>query len=473
MYECATGHVPFDGDDAISVALKQVNELPVPPSQENPNVDADLERIILKCMEKDPANRFQTADELRQVLNNYLAGRTVNVAEPTRIIPGGVAGGAVGAGATETRVMGDATQAMVRPNVGGASGATAARSGRASSQNQFEDIDSQKGGKGKVVGIVIGVLAVIAVLAAIAMSMFGGNSSAKATTVPNVLNQTQEQAVQAIKDAGLEPEIGTPSFSDTVEKGLVMDQSPDGNKEAKEGDKVTIIVSKGKEEKKVEVPKITDMTQEEAEAALKEKGLVGKATVEENDAEEGTVFAQSPNAGDEVDEGSEVEYKVSGGPDTVNVPGVLGKDKDTAANELSSAGFRVAYAEDYSDEYAAGKVMKQDVTGSAKKGTTVTLTISLGEKEEEPSDNGSNGGSNGGTNNGGNGANSFNPSNVIGWSFEEAAGTLQQYGYSISKEEEASNQEPGMVLRVHTSGKNVTLVIAKEADSSTGTNTTN
>ena len=79
MYECATGRVPFDGDDAISVALKQVNELPVPPSQINANVDGDLERIILKCMEKDPANRFQTADELRQVLNSYLAGRAVDV----------------------------------------------------------------------------------------------------------------------------------------------------------------------------------------------------------------------------------------------------------------------------------------------------------------------------------------------------------------------------------------------------------
>ena len=72
MYECATGRVPFDGDDAISVALKQVNELPVPPSQINPGEDPALERIILKCMEKDPAARFQTADELREVLNATL-----------------------------------------------------------------------------------------------------------------------------------------------------------------------------------------------------------------------------------------------------------------------------------------------------------------------------------------------------------------------------------------------------------------
>ena len=54
MYECATGRVPFDGDDAISVALKQVNELPIPPSPDQLRCRRDLERIILKCMEKDP-----------------------------------------------------------------------------------------------------------------------------------------------------------------------------------------------------------------------------------------------------------------------------------------------------------------------------------------------------------------------------------------------------------------------------------
>ena len=72
MYEAATGVVPFDGDDAISVALKQVNEQPVPPSARNPRVDQALERIILKCMQKDPKNRFQTAEEVFKVLRDYL-----------------------------------------------------------------------------------------------------------------------------------------------------------------------------------------------------------------------------------------------------------------------------------------------------------------------------------------------------------------------------------------------------------------
>ncbi len=75
MYEAATGRVPFEGDDAISVALKQVNEAPQAPTLLNPSVDPILESIILKCMEKDPSNRYQTADDLYYALRDYLMGR--------------------------------------------------------------------------------------------------------------------------------------------------------------------------------------------------------------------------------------------------------------------------------------------------------------------------------------------------------------------------------------------------------------
>jgi len=75
MYEAATGRVPFAGDDAISVAMKQVNEAPQPPSLINPNVDPALEAIILRCMEKNPADRYQSADELARALRDFIAGR--------------------------------------------------------------------------------------------------------------------------------------------------------------------------------------------------------------------------------------------------------------------------------------------------------------------------------------------------------------------------------------------------------------
>ena len=79
MYEAATGRLPFEGDDAVSVALKQVNEQPVPPRSINPNLDPALEAIIMCLLRKDPAQRFQTADELRHALNSFIQGNPVNI----------------------------------------------------------------------------------------------------------------------------------------------------------------------------------------------------------------------------------------------------------------------------------------------------------------------------------------------------------------------------------------------------------
>lgn len=368
MYECATGQVPFDGDDAISVAMKQVSEIPVPPSQVNPGVDTALERIILKCMEKDPANRFQSADELREVLNAYIAGRAVDVPELTRVIPGAAA----------TRVMSDQTQAMVRPS---APGQTAARA-QVPGAYQAEQEEERGGmGKGKVAAIVIGVIAVLAIAAFAVMNLFGGNGGA---SVPNVMGMVQEQAINELEDAGFKAKVEE-QYSTDDDKGNVIDQTPKGGSTAEKGSTVTIVVSQGAEPvQTTKVPDLDGMTESEAEAALKAANLTGKATEEENDeVDEGTVFWQSQDAGTEVDEGTEIEYKVAKAAETVNVPGVLGKSFSEASNELSSAGFKVVDGgTDYSSDYAEGKVMSQSVTGSAKKGTEVTLVVSKGAKKE-------------------------------------------------------------------------------------------
>ena len=113
LYESATGKLPFDGPDAVSVAMKQVQDEPVPPRELNPEIDPSLEAIILKAMSKNPMERFATAKDMRSALNDYLAGRPV----------------ALGAGFTgaQTQIMGgvpnigpmpDGTAVM--PAVGGA-----------------------------------------------------------------------------------------------------------------------------------------------------------------------------------------------------------------------------------------------------------------------------------------------------------------------------------------------------------------
>lgn len=374
MYECATGRVPFDGDDAISVALKQVNELPIPPSQVNPGVDPALERIILKCMEKDPANRFQTADELRQVLNAYAAGRAVDVAEPTRVIAA-----PMGVGGAETRVMSDATQAMVRPAGTAGPGSTAAGprvAASASSRGKGNYDEPKKGNGAKIAAIMIGAIVVIAAAVFFASNLFGG--SGEMVIVPNVIDYTQEEAEDALKNAGFNVEYGKAVNDDEVEEGRVVDQTPDGNKEAPEGSTVTLTLSKGPVPvKETEVPNITGKTADEAEALLTAANLKGQAHEESNEAEAGTVFKQGKNTGEVVEEGTVIEYWVSTGPDTIDVPNLTGKTKEQA---IEAIGDKLSYtfSSDYSATVPAGSVISYEPGGSVKPGTTIKIVLSQG-----------------------------------------------------------------------------------------------
>jgi|GEM_PF-34154 len=365
MYECATGRVPFDGDDAISVALKQVNELPIPPSQINSGVDADLERIILKCMEKDPANRFQTADELRQVLNSYLSGRTVNVSEPTRII-----GAAGDLGATKTRELSDSTRAMVRP-VSGVSGQNTARSAVSGSTGSYE-VEKPKSNKNKIIAAVIAAVAVIGVVVAFATGMFSGEQ----VTVPDVLGKDQETAIELIKEAGLEVGTVDQSYNDDVDEGKVAEQTPNGNTKKAKGTRVNLVVSKGpKPSEKVEVPQLVGLTKDQAEAALASVGLKGSASEEANEAEEGQVFEQSTVAGKEVEKGTTISYKVSSGPDTTSVPDLTDMTEAQARNALDMAGFGVDVSYQENDSVTEGTVISWNPSGKQKPGATITVVI--------------------------------------------------------------------------------------------------
>ena len=199
MYEAATGKVPFEGDDAISVALKQVNEQPMPPSQINPNVDPSLESIILKCMQKDPAARFQTADELYHVLRDYMAGRLQAVNNATGMVTPAV-----------TTTINSAKTERIIPVTDPTSTARVARTSRQARQartkptsaqeraRQQAELRERKARKRRTLTI-IGFIALLAVVGA-AVAMFLSNAETT-RQVPNLLNYTQQQALQAIADS--------------------------------------------------------------------------------------------------------------------------------------------------------------------------------------------------------------------------------------------------------------------------------
>ena len=266
MYEAATGRVPFDGDDAISVALKQVNEQPVPPTAVNPAVDSALESIILKCMQKDPKDRFQTADELYHVLRDYLAGRLAAVNNATEVLPANPVVPAIAPiGATSTQSLPRIdTAEHIKPQT-------------ATQKAQQEADAAMKKHKRRVA--LFSIIGVIALIVAIVGVYSLVNPSNQKREVPNYLSMTEADALKAIDESGFFKKGSVKEqYSSTVEKGVVMDQDPDSGRMVGKGTKINLVISKGKEPAAtVKVPDLTEMSPSQADKALAKVGLVGQA----------------------------------------------------------------------------------------------------------------------------------------------------------------------------------------------------
>ena len=376
LYEAAVGALPFDGPDAISVAMKQVNERPVPPREVNPAIDAQFEAIILKAMAKDPRERFATAQEMRRALNDFLGGRPVNLG---------------GFNAAKTQIMNapvvepitDRTSVMpvVDPGVSGRMPKTRT-SNYINNNNGGRSGGSNGGGsmsKGKIAAIVVAIVAVIAVIAvaAFALGLGGGTGSA---TVPNVAGKTEAEATAALEAAGFTVGTIEQQASDSVEEGKVISTNPKANTKADPGTKVTLVISSGAE--KVEVPDLTDMTASEARAALQKLGLTYEAGTAKysDDIEENHVAEQSPKAGEKVAKGSKVVYYLSAGKEGTEVPDVVGQSEGAATATLNNAGFIVTFEYKSSDSVAQGLVISQTPKAGSKEkeDATVNIVVSTG-----------------------------------------------------------------------------------------------
>lgn len=438
LYEAATGQLPFDGPDAVSVAMRQVNEAPLPPSQVKPDISPDLEAIIMKAMEKNPANRFQTVRDMKHALDDFLMGRPLNLA-------------GAGVASAPTSVMGTA------PAIMGAEGGTAVmqpltpgNSGPMQQATSFRMNDeSEKKSRKKTVGIVIGLIAGIIAIAAVAMALIGGEAK-----VPNVVGQTQDSAVQAIEAAGYVVGDVTEEYSADVVAGRVCRQDPGADSALEKGGKVNIVISKGVE--KGSIPDLSGMTAEQAEKAIKDAGYTPQyAGNEASEADADTVSKQDPAAGKEADKGTTVKYWISTGPEDIEVPNVVGYDQASAKSTLEKAGFTVSVATgSYSDEYAEGEVMSQTPNGGKLgKGETVTITVSKGQDPDKKA---------------------ISIPSVVGMTQSQAQSALADAGFRYNVSETSSNSvEKGVVISQSQTGTGkkgdtITITVSTGPSSSSG-----
>ncbi|MBQ3106778.1 MAG: Stk1 family PASTA domain-containing Ser/Thr kinase [Eggerthellaceae bacterium] len=404
LYEAATGKLPFDGPDAVSVALMQVNDEPALPSDINPSIDPDLEDIILKAMMKNPRDRFATANDMRLALNDYLAGRPVNLggfgAAETAVI--GSAAANAGRGTVPNRPMGSASTPVPAGNTqvmpGGMGGMSAGSGSRGSSPSSTSYRNNASGssarsrggysggrydnggGNKKTIAIVAAIVAVLVMVAVAAFMFLGGEDEAETALVPNVVGQTLESATRALKAEGFEVGETDVAFDANVAAGLVIRQDPKASAEKPVGTTVNLVISQGTEP--VKVPDLTNLTAEEAKRKLTEAGLKYKAGTAQysETVEKDRVISQEPLSDTEVDPGTTVVYILSLGSENVPVPNLVGETEGAARAMLSNLELNVSTEEVFSDTVEKGLVVDQTPKADEKlkKGQTVHLKISKG-----------------------------------------------------------------------------------------------
>lgn len=378
MYEMITGVLPFDADNHISVAMKQIQEKPLPPSQKvkNISISKNFEDIIMKCLEKHQSFRFQNIDELLKKLDTLNGNGEPKKTEeeiidsPTIVIP----------------ALTDVEENVINIDIVDENSNNAFKSFFGEDQSQEEENDEIDYNKNKKITIA-------AVLSALLIALIGGVIAFKAffyvpeIPVPDLLGRSEEEAEKIIEDLGLVFKVAKRDYSDEYKEGQVMDQSVDEGSKVKENYPIEVVISRG--QKEIFVPNLIGKYAIEAGIILAEYGLIeGQVTEENSDTYlAGQIIDQSPSANLPAKAGDKVNYVVSIGPKIIYVkmPNVLNLNLETAKLSITQAGLTVGQVnEEASEEIAEGLVMRQSIGADqdVEQGTAIWLTVSSGKPEK-------------------------------------------------------------------------------------------
>lgn len=370
MYEMLTGRVPFDGDNPVNIALMHINGEMVPPSKLVAGVPPALEHIIMKCTDKYPVNRYASADELIEALNNLeFVGSVVG----NSVLMGGNSG-------NMDNMRSRAPIAETDYDDGEDYEEEDDGRGRHKKDKKKKPMDKKK--KMAIIGgSAAAGLIIIFLIIAFATGLFGG----KEIEAPNFKNMTYEEAKEAAAELDVKVKKGEEVVSEDVEKGKIVSQDPEAGTKIKTGSTIKVNISIGLGDGSV--PDLNGKDESELDAYLKAAGFVlGNVSSRPGEEAEGTVISQDPAAGTEAEKGTAINVVVSDGSKAKAImPFVTGMTLSEATSAIRNAGLEVgSVTYDYSDTYANGEVMWQQYEGNAQKekGTSVKLIVSKGKKIE-------------------------------------------------------------------------------------------
>lgn len=342
MYEMLTGRVPLDADTPVSVALKQIQEVPIPPAQIDNEIPTSVSDIVMKALQKEPRLRYQSATEMLKDLNAVLTNPNNVVISETNI------------GATT--VMSSVNENMINDRVN-----------KPVLIEEEEDMSAKR--KKKKSGFFTVFLAFLCSLL-IAVAAFMGvryfissilGPEKAEVPMPNLVGKTLAEAQSELEDLNILVKRISYQESDEVSKNVVIIQSPVANMSVKENVKIVeLVVSNGKTERIV--PNVIGLALEEATSKLDSYELRYSVTEEVNsEFEKGYVFRQNPTENFEVKVGSIVELYVSSGTQVL-VPNLVGKTEAAAKAELAAAGLKYGITTYETDsKKSAGIVLSQSI----------------------------------------------------------------------------------------------------------------
>jgi serine/threonine protein kinase len=336
LYELLTGTPPFTGDSAVAVAYQHVREDPIPPSRVNPDVSSAIDAIVLKAMAKNPANRYQSAAEMREDIERALSGVPVQA----------------------TPLLHDQT-VSIAPIV------------------EDEFVRRQPRGRRSLTYIMVVLIAIgmFILIGVIARHLLTTKHQAVTVPVPNVSGFSQSDAIASLKNAGFNPVV-LPGASATVAKGIVISENPPQGTPLPLKTNVTIYISTGPQA--VQVPDLTNQSLTDAKSELlRNKLVLGTTTTKDSPQSANTVLSQTPAAGANVTSGSAVNIVVASGNSTV--PDVRNLPVAEAEQALTAFGFNFQEIDQPSTVSAPGIVINQSPPhdSPAKTGTIVKLFISV------------------------------------------------------------------------------------------------
>ncbi len=408
LYEALTGRVPFEADSAVAVAMKQVSQIPQRPSSINPQVSPALDAVVMRALEKEPGQRFQSADAFIAALDAALKepgggpGSTAAfaalppvIATPEEaveedeerrrrwwllVLAAVLIGLLVGFALTRDtstnvpKVTGNELNvaiSLLQQN--GFSVGDVKRVEREAPANEVLEQDPAASPPGDQASLDCAFLNFFCSKPKVMLTVSAGPGSAM---VPSTAGLTVAKAEKALEEAGFKAQVET-VHSEAVDEGLVVHSQPSGGETATRGTDVTLTVSSGP--KLATVPVLVGTQRSVAVQQIRGRGFSPSVEEATSSKPAGEVIRQAPSAGSQLPAGSTVSIVVSKGEKKTTVPNVIGKLRGEAVEALRAVGLKPVVQEQETEVPSkVGRVTDQFPPPGSEVTPSSTVTVVVG-----------------------------------------------------------------------------------------------